>query len=378
MKLAARTTAAAVAAVTTAGVSTLALGVAPAAAAPSDGCGGQNLVAPGVCEQVFTAGGTFTPTAQMTKLEVLLVGGGGTGNNAPASGTNGYASGGGGGEVVYLDATGTAAPITVAIGGTNSPTTLGGGVTDSANGGAFGGYASGTTTATGGSSGSGFAGATNVGDPAYAGGGGAAAAATNQDGGAGVVVSTIVPGGSLFAGDSRCFGGGGAVGIVGVQGVAFPGCGGGAPVDAADGALTEPRANSGGGGGATTTTDSSGASGTAIFRWNAGNVTLSFNANGHGTAPAAQSVVAGTAATQPATPTADNWEFTGWYTDASLTTLADFSAINSSTTFYAGWRSILAVTGSETSPVAWAGGVAAFLAGVGLVTVAAVRRRRAG
>lgn len=369
MKQAVARTAAAVAAVTTAGVSTLALGVAPAAAAPSDGCGGADLVAPGVCEQVFTANGTFTPTADMTKLEVLLVGSGGAGE--ASSGTTGYAAAGGGGEVVILDATGSAAPINVTLA---FATELTGGFVATANGAEDGAFSD--PTATGGMSGSGNAGATNADDPALAGGGGDSAVGSGPNGGAGTVVSTIAPGGSLFAGDSRCFGGGGAVGTLGVQGI--PGCGGSGPSDATGLNLSAAVANSGGGGGSTTldatTSTTGGAAGTAIFRWNAGTVTLSFNANGHGVAPAPIAVVAGTTATAPTAPTADGYEFTGWYTDATLATLADFSAgVNNSTTYFAGWRPALAPTGSEPNVVAFGSSLAALLAGV--VLVAATRRR---
>lgn len=376
MKLATRSAAAAVAALSTAGVSTLALGVAPAVAVPSDGCGTGDLVAPGVCEQIFTAGGTFTPTATTTKLEVLLVGSGGSAvgraeDAVAIPATVGYAAAGGGGEVEIVDFSGSTNPVAIAFAGATSATnTVTSGSADAGFGGSTDG---GFTTAQGGDSGSGELGAdapTALGAPGAAGGAGDGGAASGANGGAGTVVSTIAASGSLFAGDTRCFGGGGAATAGSTVGTPAAGCGGGS-------ATTAPRANSGGGSGAVDGIASfSGATGIAIVRWNAGLITLSFSANGHGTAPAAQSIVAGTAATTPSTPTADGFEFTGWYTDASLTTLADFSAVNSSTTFVAGWRAALPATGSEPNPVVFASAIVALLGGVGVLVFGAYRRRR--
>jgi len=379
MKLAVRSAAATVAAVTTAGVSTLAFGATPAFAAPSEACGPTGtLVGPGVCEEVLTASGDFTPTAQMTKLEVLLVGGGGTGNNI--SGTDGYASAGGGGEVRVLDISGAASVITVSVGGAGSSSSLSGGATGSVSAGGAGGYDNTTNTANGGASGNGQAGASNsaaVGVDPYAGGGGNGAPGSGANGGVGITADAAAAAitDSLFAGDTRCFGGGGAAGVSGVGGVAAVCGGGGAPVDTTGGAVSDPVPNSGGGGAATPADVSSGASGVAIFRWTAANVTLNFSANGHGTAPAPQVVPAGAAASKPADPTATGYQFEGWFTDASLTTPADFSAgVTASTTYYAKWVAALAPTGSEPSVVALGGAIAALVAGAGILAVA--RRRR--
>lgn len=379
MKLAVRTTAAAFAAVTTAGVSTLAFGVAPAFAAPSEACGPTgDLVAPGICEQSFTdatAVATFTPPTT-TRLDVLLVGAGGNANFD--SGTNGYASAGGGGEVRVVDLTGTTADIDVEIGEAGNSTELSGGVSETAAGGSFGGYDSSTNTATGGSAGA-NSGAT-VTEPTgtfpAAGGAGRGGSTTTHDGGAGLTAAAVGVG-TLFAGDTRCFGGGGAAGVSGSVGVADAACGGGAP-NAAGTDVVAPRANSGGGGGAVPTAGSDGASGIAIFRWTAATVTLTFAANGHGTAPAPQAIVAGNPATKPADPTATGYQFDGWYTDASLTTLADFSAgVTASTTYYAKWVPALAPTGSEPSVVALGSAIAALLGGAAILAMTDRRRRRA-
>ncbi|MCU1441577.1 MAG: hypothetical protein JWP85_2574 [Rhodoglobus sp.] len=379
MKLAVRRTSTAIAAVATAGVSTLFMGVAPAGAATADACGDGVLIAPGVCEQTFTSGSAaFTPTADMTKLEVLLVGAGGAGADQPVPNTNGYAAAGGGGEVKIVDFSGATAPLNLTVAAPGVAGTVSDGTTNEAV--ANGADGSG---ATGGSSGSGFAGASGFGNPVApygAGGGAAASPTTNADGGAGVVVNTLVPSGSLFSDDTNCYGGGGAIGAPTVQGI--PGCGGGGPADSTGTTLAAPLANSGGGGGGLNITQSAaaraGASGVVVIRWNGATAALTFDASGHGVAPAVQTVVAGTAAVRPADPTASGWEFKGWYTDAQLTTLADFSVLlTSSTTYYAAWAPALAPTGAAADLAALPIGIAALFAGAGLVAVAYNRKRRA-
>ena len=69
--------------------------------------------------------------------------------------------------------------------------------------------------------------------------------------------------------------------------------------------------------------------------------TVTFNANGHGTAPAAQTVAGGGTITEPTAPTAQDYVFFGWYTDEQCTTAFNFStAINSDITLYAKWNEI--------------------------------------
>lgn len=327
------------------GVSTLLMGAAPASAA--EGCGPTGtLVAPGICEQVFTSGsGTFTPTANMTTLEVLLVGAGGSGADQPVSNTNGYAAAGGGGEVKIVDLSGSTDPVvyTVPAPGTAGGLTSGATVETVGNGAdGFGG--DNDTKPTGGASGNGNLG--SVGTSLAAGGGAQASPVDETTGGAGVTVSDIAGGGSLFAGDTRCFGGGGAVGtsVPSLQ-VGVPGCGGGGPNATGD-ALLAPLANSGGGGGGITSPQDAalraGASGIVIFRWNASEtVTLTFDVRGIGTAPAPQSVMAGTPGAQPEAPSASGYRFDGWYADEQLTAPADFSApLTGPTTFYAKWTAV--------------------------------------
>ena len=66
--------------------------------------------------------------------------------------------------------------------------------------------------------------------------------------------------------------------------------------------------------------------------------TVTFDANGHGTAPAAQTVNSGETATEPTAPTESGWTFGGWYTEAACTTAFDFStAITGDITLYAKW-----------------------------------------
>jgi uncharacterized repeat protein (TIGR02543 family) len=388
-----RRTSVAIATVATAGISTLFVGAAPANAV-AESCGATgHLIAPGVCEQTFTSGAVhFTPDDQMTQLEVLLVGAGGSGSIQPATNTNGYASAGGGGAVTVTDFSGTTTALNGHVPTPGHPGTVTDGTTIATAPNGLNGEANGH----GGASGNGNAGATaTIEGPTpvpYGGGGGAGAAAaatptpgTNADGGQGVVVGNIVPVGSLFTGDGNCYGGGGAAGVANVEGLAnaqgVPGCGGGAPTSAAATALSAPIANSGGGGGGLnipqTAKQVSGASGVVVIRWTAAtHVTLHFSANGHGTAPAPQTVDVGTVVTKPADPTATGYEFEGWYTTPSLKTPADFSApLTFSRTYYAKWLPALAPTGLDVSPVAPAAAVGALVLGLGLF-VAAQRRRR--
>ena len=66
--------------------------------------------------------------------------------------------------------------------------------------------------------------------------------------------------------------------------------------------------------------------------------TVTFNANGHGTAPSAVTVSAGGTVTKPNNPTADGYTFGGWYTESGCTNEYNFSsAVNSSFTLYAKW-----------------------------------------
>lgn len=82
---------------------------------------------------------------------------------------------------------------------------------------------------------------------------------------------------------------------------------------------------------------------------------VSFNRNGHGTAPASQTVELNGKATKPADPTAEGYVFRGWYTTAACTTEFDFNTpIAADTTLYAKWDEIYTVTfnvgGHGTAP----------------------------
>ena len=71
------------------------------------------------------------------------------------------------------------------------------------------------------------------------------------------------------------------------------------------------------------------------------NKTLSFNANGHGTAPASQTVTYNTAGTKPTDPSATGYTFGGWYKEAACTNAWNWSTkITSDTTLYAKWTPI--------------------------------------
>ncbi len=76
----------------------------------------------------------------------------------------------------------------------------------------------------------------------------------------------------------------------------------------------------------------------ATFKKNATTYTVTFDANGHGTAPAAQQVNSGEKASEPTAPTAAGYTFGGWYTEAECTKAYDFSsAVTLDITLYAHW-----------------------------------------
>ena len=81
--------------------------------------------------------------------------------------------------------------------------------------------------------------------------------------------------------------------------------------------------------------------------------TVTFNANGHGTAPSAQTIVAGGLVTQPAAPTASGWTFGGWYKEAGCTNAWNFSSdkVTAATTLYAKWTQDpgVSLTASKTT-----------------------------
>lgn len=67
--------------------------------------------------------------------------------------------------------------------------------------------------------------------------------------------------------------------------------------------------------------------------------TISFDMNCHGTQVDAQTVNEGAKATKPADPTAEGYNFKGWYADENITNEFDFeTAIKADTTVYAKWE----------------------------------------
>ena len=77
---------------------------------------------------------------------------------------------------------------------------------------------------------------------------------------------------------------------------------------------------------------------TLYAKWATAN-TVTFNANGHGTAPAAQTVATGGKATEPTAPTAEGYTFGGWYKEASCINEWTFATdtVSADTTLYAKW-----------------------------------------
>ena len=70
--------------------------------------------------------------------------------------------------------------------------------------------------------------------------------------------------------------------------------------------------------------------------------TVTFEMNGHGTAPVAQTIYTGDKLASVADPTAAGYTFGGWYTDKELTKAFDIEndAISGDTTLYAKWEAI--------------------------------------
>lgn len=66
--------------------------------------------------------------------------------------------------------------------------------------------------------------------------------------------------------------------------------------------------------------------------------TVTFDVQGHGTAPATQTVNSGAQVTKPADPTATGYTFGGWYTEVACITEYDFNtAVTADITLYAKW-----------------------------------------
>jgi hypothetical protein len=335
-----------------------------------------------ICEQTFTSGSaTFTPNAQMGKLEVLLVAGGGNGTNHAAAiagdpGIPEYGpNGGGGGEVKIVNFSGdTSTPLQLTVGDSGSPSSVTKGVdTTSALEGSTGGLA-------GGSSGNGNSGWSTT-RPAGAGAGAGASPVDEYNGGAGVTPSAIAPTGSLFSTDATCYSGGGAIAFHGGT-VGTATCGAGYAIDdpTTTTSVVSPAANSGGGGGGGETgsansTNITGASGVIVVRWNV-TVTLTF-ASSHGSSVPAEAVEVGTAPVKPADPVVDHYVFKGWFTDPELTTPADFTApLTVATTFYPSFIPTLATTGGTLNQFELPLGAGALGVGLTLAVAMTLRRRR--
>lgn len=323
----------------------------PANAAPITCSQGATLLTGNICElRVTTVGqSTFTPSAEMSQLEALLVAGGGSG--VPDQGYG--AASGGGGEVKVVGFGGdTSTPVTLVVGGSgqSSSVTQGAVVPQVAAPGS-----NGTTGSSGGSGSSGGrSGNLNAGS-ASSGGGAGGTPANAFDGGAGVSVATIAPSGSLFSNVTDCYGGGGASGIFGGT-IGIADCNAGHVVSgAADVTPVAPSPNSGGGGTGGGPAGASaalreGASGLVVLRWAVLDVTVTFASNGHGGSVASQTFPAGGTVTPPTAPTETGFTFNGWFSDVALTTPVDFaSPVTAATTFYAAWSAVVPVTVSFDS-----------------------------
>ena len=70
-----------------------------------------------------------------------------------------------------------------------------------------------------------------------------------------------------------------------------------------------------------------------------GEYTVTFDANGHGTAPTQQKTTYGGKITEPADPTAENYYFQGWFNDSTCENMWDFESdiVTDNITLYAKW-----------------------------------------
>ncbi|MBR4435292.1 MAG: InlB B-repeat-containing protein [Clostridia bacterium] len=108
--------------------------------------------------------------------------------------------------------------------------------------------------------------------------------------------------------------------------------------------------------------------------------TVAFDANGHGTAPDAQTVEHGKTATKPADPQAEGWTFEGWYTEKECENAFDFAGlIEADVTLYAKWTQNGNIpetpkTGDGSMMELWLG--LWLVSGCGLITMAIFRARR--
>ena len=77
---------------------------------------------------------------------------------------------------------------------------------------------------------------------------------------------------------------------------------------------------------------------TTVYAFFKKKYTVTFDDNGHGTAPSSQTIIAGAKATMPTAPAEAGYTFGGWYKDANCTSAFDFNtAITENVTLYAKW-----------------------------------------
>ena len=85
---------------------------------------------------------------------------------------------------------------------------------------------------------------------------------------------------------------------------------------------------------------------TATFTETINKYQVTFNMNGHGTAPATQTIAYGSKVPEPSAPTADDYKFAGWYKDEQCTIPWNFDTdvITGNTAIHAKWLQIFTIT----------------------------------
>ena len=85
--------------------------------------------------------------------------------------------------------------------------------------------------------------------------------------------------------------------------------------------------------------------------------TVTFDSNGHGTAPDLQLVYGGKKIVKPSVDPVDGWTFEGWYTDKECTAAFDFSSpVNGNMELYAKWTEFVPTATATPTPTAAATG----------------------
>ena len=95
---------------------------------------------------------------------------------------------------------------------------------------------------------------------------------------------------------------------------------------------------------------------------------MTFDANGHGTAPDSQTVEEGKKASKPKDPTASGYTFGGWFTDKECKSVYSFdTAVKKDITLYAKWTKNSSSSDDKTPSKGTSGGTSGYTTGTSAV-----------